>query len=268
MINCRLAAYNSHSEAFTSDIFSALTYSAKNDPYAKPLDFSSHGDGWGYSILTYNQGFTSIHFYKTLTPVWRDRHKPPLTVKRSIGVLHARKASRGMPISAAETHPYTVELQDGTLLFIAQNGGVKKEPIIRILEEMGQKHLDPHAISDTHLLAKLLATIHGEKRETNLVELLREAWKLLEDVEAAGRCMNTAALALHPNDEAQLAIMRYIREDADEPLFRYCELYKVRDGPSKAVVSSTLADVLSQKYSTAPLGKNTILQLAPAPQNK
>jgi len=66
-----------------------------------------------YSHTT--KGYTSIHFYEPLLPVSRDRHKLLLTVKRST-------------FSAAEAHPYTVELQDRTRLFIAQNRGVEKEP--------------------------------------------------------------------------------------------------------------------------------------------
>ncbi len=262
MANCRLAVIYTESSAPLLEIYEALKLAAQNDPYAKRLKagFTSHGDGWGYAAAALGER-PSLTVYKTSIPIWRDTEPPIHTPAAAL--LHARKASRGTPISLPAAHPYLVAANDGTLLAIAQNGGLDRESLAALLDELGAAHPQPDKVSDTHLYAYLIAHLYSENPRP-LAEVLGEAYRLIGQYSLKHCCLNTAALALTPGGGVELAVSRHIYT-VDKPLLEYCELYLVEDDGFRAIVSSTLAAHLD-KYSPVKLGENRVVTIYSQPE--
>ncbi|ODN29790.1 hypothetical protein A4H02_08790 [Fervidobacterium thailandense] len=59
-----------------------------------------HGDGFGY-VLVSDDAFVYAKFF---TPIYESNEKPAGTFK--LGIVHARKASEGVPLGVRQVHPF------------------------------------------------------------------------------------------------------------------------------------------------------------------
>ncbi len=259
MPECRLAAFYTEKSSHLDRIFTALKEASRHDEYAVtlPSPFSSHGDGWGYAGVSLGRG-ESLAVYKTTAPIWEGEAPampPPL-----VAILHARKASSHTPVNLPAAHPYLVAASDGTLLAVAQNGGVSRSGLAGLLDSLGAPHPKPESVSDSHLYAYLIAHLYsGDTR--SLAEILEEAYLLVERRGLKHRCLNTMALALTPRGEVELAATRHIKT-VNKAVLDYCELFTVEAEGLRAVVSSTVARHLAE-YNPVALGENRALSVYP-----
>ncbi len=260
-MHCRLAVIKNiqRSPTLVHGIIDALKSAAENDPYARPLGFTKHADGWGFVAADREKG--SLHFYKTSKPIWLDETSPG--TEYFLYIVHARKASTGMPLGVQAAHPYVVGVGDGSLLAVAQNGGVKAHIVSSILDDMGVAHPRAGRVTDTYLYAVALASMLSSS--DSLSQAIDRLDRMLEEKGATGRCMNTAALIISPGDEMELAVTRRIYSD-DSRLVDYCELFAVEGEGVEAVVSSTVVRYLEEidpSIDVAPLSENTVFTLYP-----
>ena len=105
---CRMIAFSNKNDISTLHIFDRLKESAKYGSH------SPHSDGWGV-YLKDNDG--RIFCYKNTIPAYEDNFED---FKSSIGIFHARKASKNLKKGILQLHPI---FQDD--IIFSHNGTVK-----------------------------------------------------------------------------------------------------------------------------------------------
>lgn len=261
---CRLVAFVSR-EGVEADVLTrSLREASRLDRFAEKLGFLSHNDGWGYAFASKISGKWGLYFYKTTMPIWDDPHSSLSFRGFTVGFVHTRRASKGMPKNTFSAHPYFFTVRDGSLVFLGQNGGIKKDVGIEILNDVGLSLNDPSKMTDTYIFGLIFASYFSEKSETGylrVVDALKDAVRALEKRGGEGRCMNTAVFVYSPNDEPILVVSRYV---VDLERLEYCELFLVEGKGSVGLVSSTVAEILKKEgFSVRSLGENTIVVLYP-----
>lgn len=223
----------------------SLVKAAERDPHGRALfgpDELSHRDGWGFLRIVISGGrVSSLSLGISTRPVFEDPGVlgvgAPERIPGEAGVLmvHARAASRGMPVNIFSTHPAEALTPQGYRLFVIHNGTVEKE---RILGDLG---IDPGSsyarrYNDTHFLAQLLASRVVEDLEKPLIE-------------AAAKYLRTAlnvGIVLVKDEEAQVAVGSLYRlGERPAERERYYRLYEASGEDLAAYASSTLADYYS-----------------------
>ena len=159
---CRLLFYCISKPGSPSDLFSqAMSFinswiSASNYDhiYFNYKKISQHDDGWGsYQFFSTANGKDHTCLTKSSEPAFTENHDIKIAVNQINNFLflnHARKASKPMPISLNQNHPFVNEA--GTLVF-AHNGTANKE-VIRSLLTNKPENMDN--LSDTQLLFSLV----------------------------------------------------------------------------------------------------------------
>ena len=109
---CRMIAFSSREDIDVQPYLDHLIWMASKGKRAP------HPHGWGYFLMD-SSGFVSI--VRSRNPIYDDQ--PRTDLKARIGLLHARKASKGTIIDADRTHPYV--LYDGKIHVLIHNGGIE-----------------------------------------------------------------------------------------------------------------------------------------------
>lgn len=109
---CRMIAFSSSEDVEIKPFVDHLIWMASSGKRAP------HPHGWGYFVSN-SSGFLSV--VKSERPVFVDMPKSDL--KASVGIFHARKASKGTRINPDNAHPYVIF--DGRLHVLAHNGGIE-----------------------------------------------------------------------------------------------------------------------------------------------
>lgn len=254
---CRLVGFLLNDRNVFSKVFKAFIDSSKHDFIAeKTLGFRSHDDGWGISMTLINKEISILN-YKSRKPVWRDKYskiflKEINSSKILVGIIHSRKASKNMPINGFSSHPYTILLNNGSLLYIAQNGGIDRAKGYRLLKQKYSFNIND--VTDTFIYALLLKQIYDSIDDENkLFNSVIELHKLLLNNNIGGKCINTMILQITPLNKVYLIIVRAIYEDS---LKKYYELYMDKD--KRIFCSSTIAEKLG---NFTDIGENKVFQL-------
>lgn len=261
---CRLVAFVSREGSDADTLAESLREAARRDRFAERLGFLSHDDGWGYAFATRINRSWSLHFYKASIPMWSDPHSSLSLRGLSVGFMHARKASRGMPRNTFSAHPYFYVALDDSLIFLGQNGGINWDVGVGLLKDMGRALADHSAVTDTYVFGLMFASHFSARRGigySRVVEALKDTISALVEKGGGGKCMNTAVLVFTTADEPVLAVSRYV---ADPGRLEYCELFHVRGEDSVGIVSSTVAGLLEERgFSARSLGEDSIVVLYP-----
>jgi len=257
-LDCRLVGFVASEPLIVEELIGALSKSAMRDFLAEELGFSSHNHGWGYAVASRLRKRWSILFYKTVIPIWEDPHHIDLNGRLFVGILHARRASKNTPINTFSAHPYMYVLDDGSWMFLAQNGGINRELGLKMLEEKPAT-LNAELVTDTFVYGLLLREAYSKtsgessERMLNAIQSLDER---LMNAGANGRCMNTLVLQCTPNDAPLLFAVRAVYE---EKVKEYCELYLVEKDESFCFASSTTSLILEQAgFKIREIGANEV----------
>jgi len=109
---CRMAAFSLLNNVCVSEVFDKVSLMAKDGRGAP------HNDGYGLIILNDSMKYE----YKSIKPIYEDTNFKMLCEKISgkIGIIHARKASPGIPIGLQQLHPFYIEGK-----YLAHNGTIR-----------------------------------------------------------------------------------------------------------------------------------------------
>ncbi len=236
---CRVLFFASLNPARVKELVAALREASRRDPYLEQVSkgrVSSHSDGWGYTIYTERGGRGFYHHYKTVKPIYED----PRGVERlpgileeaelAIGIIHTRKAGRGQPVSSLDSHPFHANTLGGGEIWLAHNGGVDKEAIIRDAGLPGRLAGRPDS---------LILTL-GLARSPSLEEGLRAAAE-----KYTLSAMNLGILVAGKG-RPRLVVTSYFgyRPETDAARYNYYKLYRAEMGDTVVFASSTLVDHL------------------------
>lgn len=221
-------------------MITSLVNAAKKDPYGQALFGGteiSHRDGWGWVALHLGSRGTALHFGRSTAPIYED---PSINTPRSVSLLpggkaalmiHARAASRGMPINIFSTHPVETTTSNGYRLFLIHNGSVDKEELLRIL------NIDPRSneakiYNDTYFLAQYMAK--KISRDIDL-SIIHEAVRLTKTALNIG-------VVLIKEQEAWVAVGSFYKAKDDEVRRNYYKIYRGKTQDLVIYSSSTLID--------------------------
>jgi len=246
---CRLLALVAREGLQLDGFLTALVSAAKHDPY---LGLGgSHGDGWGIAAVSGGE----LLLYKSGKPIWEGASlgvlqqllRSPLAM-----IAHVRRASFGMPSGVGAAHPFPVNLSDGGLLVVAQNGTLN---VSRALKLIGRK-MPPDNV-DSYLYAVALAERLEEAG--SLAEALESLHRELEEQQAVKNLANTVVLLLRRADDSWDAQVGVVKHVVDEASFKYGELYALESPGLFAAASITVAENLDCGLQLKPLGGNTVI---------
>ena len=168
---CRIAAFSSSHDIPIKPFLEKLSLMAKSGKK------SPHPDGWGYFALN-ERGIVSV--VRSDEAIFEREIRS--TFKASILVAHARKASKGTPKTADQSHPLILLKDD--LIVLAHNGLLKdaKKSFLGldtedIILEIGEKGVD-RAIEN--LLKRRFSAINLVFFKKGLLYALRCARKNLD----------------------------------------------------------------------------------------
>jgi len=106
-----MAAFSSSNDICVAEVFNKVSVMAKHGRRAP------HDDGYGLIILSEFEKFE----YKSTKPIYEDIDFRMFCdkVQGEIGIIHARKASPGIPVGLQQLHPFYIEGR-----YLAHNGTI------------------------------------------------------------------------------------------------------------------------------------------------
>lgn len=109
---------------------------SEEDPHLRAItggEHSSHGDGWGYYLAWRGPRTGGEILYRSPLPVFVDEDgflglemslRMALESRWMALIVHSRKASRGLPVTLLDVHPFHTLTPRGGSLVLAHNGSV------------------------------------------------------------------------------------------------------------------------------------------------
>jgi len=216
-------------------LYESLMKSSSNDPYGESLTGKkgfSHKDGWGRIIVFYNNSssISRIHYEKSVNPIYKDKPQPINSGYSNMFVefVHARAASRKMPINLVSTHPISYFTRNGELLYLIHNGSVLKDELAKIT---GSSNNELSLYTDTYFLAKFFGGLERLDGEKHLYDALRYVKSAL----------NIGLLVIQEKT-ILVTIGSYYKEDSDGKRRGYYKMYVGEDDNKIIYASSTMID--------------------------
>ncbi len=219
------------------------------------FDFESlrqHDDGYGsfQYLLSPNNGKEQFTISKNFNPAFTVEHNLDLfsdNVSNFILLKHARKASKSMPISLDQNHPFSNET--GTLI-LAHNGTLNKEIMLDLLKTK------PDAIdylSDTQLLFNVLKEQFDPSKFLDPNELF-QAWKsLVDQIKKAHSNQNKHysmnLLFLLKNQQTKSFNLLYTSCYSNPLAEDYLKFYLGKESNLDVLCSSTVVEYLERDYT-------------------
>jgi len=256
---CRLLALLAKEDLHLDLFLSALKSAAKHDRH---LDSGgSHGDGWGIAAVS----GSGLLLYKSGKPMWEDVAvntlqqllRSPLAM-----IAHARRVSFGMPRGVGAAHPFPVNLGDGGLLVVAQNGVLNVNRLLKVIE----RKMSPGNV-DSYLYSVALA--ERLERTGSLAAALESLHRELEEEQVVTKMANTVVLLLRRADDSRSAQVRagnswgaqvgVVKHVVDEGSAVYGELYKLESPGFFVAASITVAENLGGELPLEPLEGNAVI---------
>lgn len=179
---------------------SAIRSSAELDPLG-PGGVTNHSDGWGFTVVNYGGDNALRLHYRSLTPIYRDGGyesfkailSSMLKAGESYGIFHVLNAADKRLIRIYNVHPSVVYVNGGEL-HVVHNGVVNKYALHGVLTKAYGLRLNVEDLSDTYVLAHLIASIFNEVGDLEkAVVRLADVVRGVNGLESA---LNTAILLI------------------------------------------------------------------------
>ena len=256
---CRMFLFSSKHASTSSKILNQVNpiinswiKSTELDPlFIEPGETQQHDHGYGsYQCFSSEPKKENILLSKSWKPAFEDRPYIKLngeSVSQYFLLNHARKASKSMPISINQNHPFVNE--SGTLI-LAHNGTLSKKILISLL-----KHEDifPENLSDTQILFTILKDRFEDKNSDNIEELYNN-WKELITVikqihENQKKDYSMNLLFLVKNIENNSFTLFFTSSYSELDKEKYFKLYLFENSNFEVFSSSTIKDYLEKEFS-------------------
>ena len=149
---------------------------------------SKHDDGFGlyrYYLTKNDKNYFSLT--KNSEPAFLENQKLEINrseIKNFILLNHARKASKSMPISINQNHPFVNESGNRIL---AHNGTLKKKILLEFIKH---KPDSIENVSDTQLLFTLLQETFGVVEKSDSQEILKRWKRLISSIRDRHKILN------------------------------------------------------------------------------
>ena len=220
---------------YMEKLYLSLINSSKNDPYGESLKGKkgfSHKDGWGRIIVLYNNDshISRIQYEKSVNPIFKDNPQPMNSGYSNMFVefVHARAASRNMPVNLASTHPISYFTRNGEPLYLIHNGSVLKDELAKIT---GSNDNEKSLYTDTYFLAKFFGGLEKLDGEKHVYEALRYVKSAL----------NIGLLVIQEKT-LLVTIGSFYKEDLEGKRKGYYKMYMGEDEDKIIYASSTMID--------------------------
>ncbi len=209
---------------------------------------SQHDDGWGsYQHFTTSDDKEHMSLIKSSNPAFTENHDFKISfdlINNFILLNHARKASKSMPISLNQNHPFINE--SGTFVFV-HNGTLNKEAILKLLETK-PRYVDN--LSDTQLLFSLIKerfseTMNQEELFANWKILVTELKKIHLEKKKAYSMNFLFLIKRHDTKSFNLLYSSLFSNIAGEHYYR---LYQGKDNNQVFISSSTVFDYYEEDF--------------------
>lgn len=114
---------------------------SEEDPHLRAItggEDLSHGDGWGYYMAWRGPHSGGEILYRSPLPVFDDEDgflglemslRMALESRWMVLIVHSRKASKGLPVTPLDVHPFHTLTPRGGSLVLAHNGSVELEAL-------------------------------------------------------------------------------------------------------------------------------------------
>ncbi len=162
---CRLLGFKTGTLRLLEKPLYYMLRASRYDPLI-PGAPGGHNHGWGMALYTYNNMF----YYRSGNPLYTEPRIINTVTGISgsgLGVAHIRRAGPSEPLGLVHAHPYMDQI-NGTLLFLAHNGGLLKDKLAAMIGYKG----DLDKVTDTFLYFKLLVNSLAKNDSVGVVEVL------------------------------------------------------------------------------------------------
>ncbi len=221
---------------------------ARSDPL---LNNKSHGDGWGYVVLQDDK----LYEYHSYTAIYNDKGFEELIdivssfTEYSTGIIHARRASKGMPKGLIHTYPYHYSLPLGHEVWLAFNGSLKYEQLYKR--------------TDAYMLGlKLVDNCKHVENHGELIKCLMEEYDKLKRLVTSGGVLLLMILS-QSTDKLEYSLIIYPYYKAKNTrLGKYYKHYLLEAGHLSIIIvsSSIFAEynekIFSKNYRVIQLESN------------
>ncbi|MCD6503745.1 MAG: class II glutamine amidotransferase [Euryarchaeota archaeon] len=192
-----------------SKILDAFVKASKREVFHDSIQ--SHKDGWGYVLVTFQEGDleaqpTKVITYKTSKPVFSDEtgiNNLKDTLKASeeyVLIVHSRAASQGK-VNAFNAHPFHFSGKSYEL-WIVHNGSMNSEELSK---ELGITHIS--VVSDTYLLGRYVY----ERLESPSLDTIKDVFSCAKGFTKTA--MVTMSLFYErTNDEMHVFVTNYFKQ--------------------------------------------------------
>ncbi len=208
---CRMFAYVGTSHREIKSLHTALKEASRKNEVGQEVGLQNAcSDGWGYVIVN----GTDIMHHRSITPIFEDDHRIPVTTGKTYAIFHARRASDLSKVEKSFTHPFDGS-NERDLTFLAHNGRVTMD-----------RQANP-GIIDTEFALKVIL-------EKGLEEGVRHLGPLTENA------LNL--LVLQINRLTEQPSLQFLNFYTDPSEGNYFDMFYTRMRNGVAVVSSTLPE--------------------------
>ncbi len=232
-------------------LINSFVKAGENDPYLEAITGGkekSHNHGWGYAISGSWRKSEEVWLfsYKSRKPVYEDSHglinlsKAIESSEWVVGVIHSRKATRGLSTSYLDVHPFHAVTAEGAELWLAHNGSLdRSNPRYERISRL------PSERSDSLALTLYLGQVGLTRIPDTLGFVIKER--------IVKTALNLGMLVAEPGTRPYAQGLHYhLFRGSGRALEDYYKLYEVKSAGLYALISSTIAMYYGGKHHEAP----------------
>lgn len=239
---CRMFGYYGHSREEFKEFMDSLREVSQKDLRDSG---KSHGDGWGMVVFyptpkQEGKGFGEILHFRTSTPIYKDDYSHLLGALREgefFAIVHARWGD-SPSVSSIFNHPFYTPARE-YFLFMAHNGKVESKEILG--DGYLETDLNPETSVDTEIVLEALR----EKGE-GILSRLRER---------TVTALNLIVLQIPRSQERGKPRMWAYTYYKNTKKKDYYHLYSIETPKGRAVVSSSICDVIQEECKELHFGQ-------------
>jgi glutamine amidotransferase len=250
-------AYVGNSRDDLMRLLSALRLAARYDQLSLGTVVKQHRDGWGF-VLCSEDG-VELAYHRSPLPIFQEGEGDVSAVPHFDGkvfaLFHARRASTGGPRGLLEfSHPFRGESEDGSLLYLAHNGALRRNSLPSGLTTP----TDARPMVDSEIgLRYIIQRLRADRD-------LERATRSLEGFTRPRSALNLLILRVSGTHAPELFVKNFYRQDLSDRTdrTRYYQMCQQKMPGGRAVFSSTLTKSGPEFENAPPIETDELISLA------